>query len=179
MYENETISIEEALDLRASAGKKLDFSCIECGEALRAHRAGENIAAHFEHFQRNNSCSFSAGTTPAYTGIGSMPTYGIEDIRAIEGYEIDKKLTTHGRNAKLVSACKERDDYRCKACRFKLELNEKYVIECHHTKPVALSGEREVSLDELICLYPTCHRIAHTRSEPLTISEIRQARGLT
>lgn len=179
IYKSETISIEEALELRANAGKRLDFSCIECGQPLRAHRAGENIAAHFEHLQRNSSCSFSAGATPAYTGAGSLATYGIEDIRAIEGYEIDKKLTTHGRNAKLVSACKERDDYRCKACSFKLKLHGRYVIECHHTKPVALNGEREVSLDELICLCPTCHRIAHTRSEPLTISEIRQARGLT
>jgi Zn finger protein HypA/HybF involved in hydrogenase expression len=179
VYENETISIEEALELRAISRKKLEFSCIECGEALRAHRAGENIAAHFEHLQRNNSCSFSASANPAYTGVGYLPTYDINDLKAIEGYEVDKKLTTHARNAKLVIACKERDNYKCRACNFKLKLHGKYVVECHHIKPVALSGEREVSLDELICLCPTCHRIAHTRSEPLKISEIKLARGLT
>lgn len=179
IFENEVINIHDALSLRENLGRKLYFSCTECNQELRAHRAGKNTVAHFEHLQRNKSCSFSASATPAYTGSGILSVYGIEDIRAIEGYEIDKKLISHGRNSKLVILCKERDKHTCRACGFQLELNGKFVIECHHTKPVALNGEREVSLSELICLCPTCHRIAHTRSEPLAILEIRQARKLT
>ena len=179
IYQDTTISIAEALTLRNQHGKNLSFSCIECGELLRAHRAGENIAAHFEHHQRNNSCSFSAGPVSAYTGVGFLSNYEIDDIRAIEGYEIDRKLITHARNSNLVTACKARNNYKCEACGFKLELHGKYVIECHHINPVAISGEREVSINELVCLCPTCHRIAHTRKEPLTVPEIRHARGLT
>jgi predicted HNH restriction endonuclease len=179
-FEGRTVTVEEALNIRDSAArskrKALEFLCIECGEALRPHRTGENSAAHFEHLRRNNSCSFSASPNPANTGT-QMATFDINDKKAIEGYELDRFLTSHGRNAGLVKSCKDRDKYTCQACNFHLKVHGKYVIECHHTKPVASSGEREVLLDELICLCPTCHRIAHTRQEPLSLAEIKQARG--
>ena len=179
-HEGRTVGINEALDIRNEARptdrKMLEFVCLECEEALRPHRASSNSAAHFEHLHSNESCSFSAGPNPANTGT-QIATFDINHKRAIEGYELDKFLTSHARNAGIVKACKERDNYTCQVCNLRLRVHGKFVIECHHKKPVASSGEREVFLDELICLCPTCHRIAHTRQEPLNVREIIEARG--
>jgi 5-methylcytosine-specific restriction protein A len=65
-----------------------------------------------------------------------------------------------------------RDDFTCQACGFRLELNGRYVIEVHHVDPLS-SGERESSLGDLVSLCPTCHRIAHLRSLPYSVEEIR------
>jgi DNA-directed RNA polymerase subunit RPC12/RpoP len=181
LLDNRTITIEDALLLRSSAAtskhSRHRFTCLECGEELRAHKAGDNSSAHFEHLSRNPHCSHSAAPNAANTGGAAEATFDIGDIRAIEGYEIDRVLTTHARSVALVEACKARDGYKCQACGFKLMVHARYIIECHHVNPVALSGEREVSINELVCLCPTCHRIAHTRIAPLSIEEIRRARA--
>ena len=56
------ISIEEALRLRDLTRKydmpSYDFRCDECGEPVRAHKAGPG-AAHFEHIVKNRNCSQS------------------------------------------------------------------------------------------------------------------------
>lgn len=100
--------------------------------------------------------------------------YALDDPRAIEGYLRDRSITTYARNRALVVKCKERDNFACQACGFRLNVNGSFVIECHHTKPVAASGVRLVLLEELICLCPTCHRIAHTKREPYNVQEIRR-----
>ena len=55
-------SINDALTERAHAkANKLPrskFTCIECGEAVRAISAGKD-AAHFGHLARNKDCSLS------------------------------------------------------------------------------------------------------------------------
>jgi hypothetical protein len=77
-------------------------------------------------------------------------------------------------NAPLyVKYMKKRDEYRCQSCGFHLQVNGRYIIECHHTRPVAQSGVREVHIDELVSLCPTCHRIAHTKLDPYTVQELR------
>ncbi len=86
---------------------------------------------------------------------------------------LDRNIASYSRNAQIVAACKRRDDHTCKACGFRLVINGIFVIECHHTKPLAEQGPREVSLDELVCLCPTCHRIAHTRRKPFSVEEIK------
>ena len=49
------ISVEEALTTRAAGAR-----CIECKQAVRPHATGTNgMAAHFEHLERNPSCSRS------------------------------------------------------------------------------------------------------------------------
>jgi len=45
------IEVEAALDLRNSADVRPDFRCIECGQAVRAHKS-----RHFEHLKRNPDC---------------------------------------------------------------------------------------------------------------------------
>jgi hypothetical protein len=179
-YNATTITIDDALRLRdaksISKSENLAFTCLVCSQLLRAHRAGDNSAAHFEHRKQNPDCPHSAGPIAANTG-GFEETFGIDDKRAIEGYEIDRLLTAHARNAGLVKECKKRDSHTCQVCRFKLTVHGRNVIECHHLNPVALSGEREVTINELVCLCPTCHRIAHTRITPLSVEEIRRARA--
>ncbi len=58
------LSIEEALRTREEANTRRrprpDFRCVECGEPVRAERAGPNTDAHFEHRRRNDSCSLCA-----------------------------------------------------------------------------------------------------------------------
>lgn len=179
-YHGRTIQVEEALEIREDPRtprrNESEFLCLECGEQIWPHRSSDNGEAHFEHLRRNTGCSFSAGPVPADTGTRSE-LFDIEDQRAVEGYKEDRWITSQVRNARLVRACKERDNFTCQACKLRLQVGARYVIECHHKIRIAQDGEREVSLDELISLCPTCHRIAHTRAEPLTVEEIREARG--
>lgn len=53
------IGVDEALELRDAAKRKSDFKCVDCGKAVRPHRAGGNGAAHFEHLERNPVCPLS------------------------------------------------------------------------------------------------------------------------
>jgi hypothetical protein len=105
---------------------------------------------------------------------GAPSEYDFDDPKAIEGYEQDRLITSYGRNRSLVEQCKKRDDFTCQACGFRLEIHGQYIIECHHINPVSQGGLRLSSVDELVCLCPTCHRIAHKRSNPFSVKEIRE-----
>ena len=167
LFEGKKITIDEALSLRENTNRRLLFTCTYCKAPLRAHRAGKgNHPAHFEHFKRNYDCPHSEGSD-------IEKTFGINDKQAIEGYEQDKKILASKRNRSLAEECKFRDNFKCQACGFKLRVNGKFVIECHHKNPLAGGGERTTALIDLISLCPTCHRIAHTRKKPLEIEEIK------
>lgn len=170
-YQNREITITEALEIRGN--RKLPngtFQCSHCGFSVRPHREGGNKSAHFEHLERNPECPHShpfnraAYVPPEY--------YELEDPKAIEGYEIDRNILTYKRNPEMAQRCKERDNFTCRACSFKLELHGKHIVECHHTIMVS-GGEREISLSELITLCPTCHRITHTRKIPYSLAELK------
>jgi len=94
------------------------------------------------------------------------------DIEAVEGQIQEGRYLSKKRNRALVAKRKEIDEHKCQACSFKLKINGKYVIECHHLFP--LKGEIITRLDDLSCLCPTCHRIAHKRETPFSIEEIRK-----
>lgn len=102
-----------------------------------------------------------------------MRYYEVDDLRAIEGYRKDKVLSMVERDRQVVNARKQLDDYKCQACSARITVNGKYVIECHHLNPVAL-GERVTTIDDLVSLCPTCHRIAHMREPPFAVADIRQ-----
>ena len=61
LYDGNEITIDDALEIRDNSAEKPYFSCGECKEPLRAHKAGNNghSAAHFEHLEKNYACSFS------------------------------------------------------------------------------------------------------------------------
>ncbi len=60
IWNGRLIKIEETLRLRDGAkGRTADLkvTCTECGQAVRAHKGSSYAAAHFEHRERNESCS--------------------------------------------------------------------------------------------------------------------------
>jgi hypothetical protein len=62
LLNNETIGIEDALNLRDEAkrgGQRLDFRCVSCRKCVRPHRDGGQAAAHFEYLERNAACPLS------------------------------------------------------------------------------------------------------------------------
>lgn len=180
-YNGRFISVADALRIRdqepGGRAQVADFLCPECGGTLRVHRAGENTPAHFEHHARNYSCPHSARPRPARTSPAGE-RLDVNDPRAIEGYEKDLLMKVYARSAALAEQCKRRDNFTCQVCGLRLQVRGSYVVECHHLFPVALAGEREVDLEDLVTLCPTCHRIAHTRRHiPLNLSEIEAERN--
>lgn len=174
IHDGNEISIEDAIELRSLSRNPLYFTCIECGEPVRAHKAGKRHSdAHFEHHERHPTCPHSDGHAL------SPDTYDIEDARAIEGHLKDRKFLSGSRNQALALQCRARDGYKCQVCGFKLKLNGRYVVECHHTNPIGGGQVRETKLDDLISLCPTCHRIAHTREKPLSVMEMKRLRKIS
>jgi rubredoxin len=182
LLDNELVEVDEALRLRAHARSRKEpspsFTCPQCHEPTRPHAGSTTSSAHFEHLRRNVECPLCH---IGYIPVGQRapmtplkPEYSVDDPRAIEGYLLDHNLMIKARHQGLVQACKKRDNHQCQACGFRFEIEGKFVIECHHTKPMADYGEREVSVSELVCLCPTCHRVAHTRKTPFTAQEVRE-----
>lgn len=99
-----------------------------------------------------------------------------ESDKAHEGYEVDRKILASVRNAAIAAKRRKLDKYTCQACGFKLELHGKFVIDVHHLQPIKTTGETTTTLDKLVSLCPTCHRIAHLRRPPYAPDEIQQVR---
>ena len=99
--------------------------------------------------------------------------YEISDEKAMEGYEYDTKIILRTRNASLAKTRKAQDNFTCQACGYHLRVNESYVIEVHHIDPLSASEERETKISKLVSLCPNCHRIAHLRSIPYSVEEIK------
>jgi predicted HNH restriction endonuclease len=112
------------------------------------------------------------------TGVAesSPEHYLADDAQALEGYERDARVMLKSRNAALAQQRREMDDYLCQACGFRLKVGETYVIDVHHLNPLADFGESITSIDELVSLCPTCHRIAHLRKPPYLPKEIQRLR---
>jgi predicted HNH restriction endonuclease len=98
----------------------------------------------------------------------------VDSPKAIEGYLVDFQYFKLKRNKHLADECKKRDDYTCQACGFKLSVNGKYAIECHHKFPLSESGKTTTELSDLISLCPTCHRLTHLRQPALSIIELKR-----
>lgn len=110
-------------------------------------------------------------------GIGEEPLpshklyFDIDSKKAIEGYKKDRVLALSDRDKNLVKARKQKDKYTCQACGLIIEIDGKFVIECHHLNPISL-GVRETTIEDLVSLCPTCHRIAHMREPIYSVTEI-------
>ena len=103
-----------------------------------------------------------------------------DDQKVEEGYKQDRTVTFRSRNASIIVKRKQMDNYRCQVCRFRLEVDGTFIIDCHHKKPIGLLDAVTVTkLDDLVCLCPTCHRIAHTQRYPLDLDEIRALQGIS
>lgn len=91
---------------------------------------------------------------------------------AYEGYKKDSRILITVRDIKLAERRKRLDNYTCQSCGFKIQLNGKYIVDCHHIEPVSL-GKRKTKIEDLISLCPTCHRIAHTKVPPYSPTEVK------
>lgn len=85
IYQENEISIEEALTIRElhNGVPRGTFTCIECGEDVRAYSVGENNhPAHFEHFERNPICSYSASESAVNRQNKNNDTHNTQSIIA-------------------------------------------------------------------------------------------------
>jgi len=171
--EGRRISVLRALEL-TRVRPRPPFSCLECGLPVKPHSEGGGAEAHFEHLARNAKCSLSH--RPRIGNGAIRLDYDLDDEGAVEGYRRDRWVLEVQRNRTVVEARKKRDKGTCQACGFVLQVEGRYIIDVHHRELVADAGVREVTVDDLICLCPTCHRISHLRRRPLTVEEIKKVR---
>lgn len=117
---------------------------------------------------------------------GLLPEYFLPDEKqniyesaykeGAEGIVSEGRYLRRSRNPRLVEERKKLDNYICQACEFRLELDaNKFVIEVHHLNPIGNIKDVVITkIEDLICLCPNCHRIAHSRSKiPLSLNEIK------
>ena len=93
-------------------------------------------------------------------GGGDLPLTNSQ----VEGaYNQDRSAKFRNRNAQIIAARKQHDNYTCCVCNFCFEVHGVFIIDCHHKYPLR-EGERMTNLDDLVCLCPICHRIARSKS---------------
>lgn len=110
-----------------------------------------------------------------YFGSSEKEYYqDISNDRAIEGYQLDTRILKNHRDQTLAKKAKSRDNHQCRACGFRKKIKGKFVIDCHHLHPLSNSGEVLTDINDLVCLCPNCHRIAHLRQPPFDIEEIKE-----
>ncbi len=110
----------------------------------------------------------SSETVPEVAGLPEGARTRIE----VNRYERDRRnraaaIAIHG--------------YRCKACG--VDMGERYcadaigLIEVHHTTPISEIGSDDGYIvdprNELIPLCPNCHSVAHRRTPPFSVDELR------
>ncbi len=112
----------------------------------------------------------SDGTLHKYQGTSNWDASG----EAEEGRERVREARCVDRNRDLAEKRKAKDGNKCQACGYQLEVNGSQIIDVHHLEPMASRrGTRITSIEDLVCLCPNCHRIAHTSTPPLTVKQVK------
>lgn len=126
----------------------------------------------------------------SFQGRPAMMNLKVEQYHSLKSYQPMRQARIEGiykeglevfrqRDSQIMNRRKERDRYTCQVCGFRLRVGRSYIIDCHHRNPIH-QGERETTMDDLVCLCPTCHRIAHVGGrEPLPLEKIREIRRQT
>jgi hypothetical protein len=100
------------------------------------------------------------------------------DMSGLEGRVEEAKYLRRVRNRDLVDERKKIDNNTCQVCGFTFEIRGKYIIDCHHLRPLsAIENETVTNIEDLICLCPNCHRLAHSRTDPYGLEELRALIG--
>ena len=105
-----------------------------------------------------------------------------DDEAYAEGKVVVRTVKQRQRNRRLVASAKSRfrnqHDGRlfCEVCGFDFQaVYGVDYIEAHHTEPIAaLDAETENTVEDVVMLCANCHRVAHTRTPPYTVTELRQ-----
>lgn len=114
---------------------------------------------------------------PGYIYAAPLPAAAPAYLEGIEGIIQERRYLLRSRDRSLVDMRKTMDDYTCQSCGFRLEVdNGKFIIDVHHLSPLGeLSKATVTSLDDLVCLCPTCHRVAHSQPrQPRNLDEVRK-----
>lgn len=172
IWDRQEITVAKAFEIRQQNDDAC-FLCVNCGERVRPHASGGHTHAHFEHISRNPGCPNSHSDSYRYGGIPSESYKNTDTDAGIEGYATERKYLAHKRNVALVVQRKRLDNYTCQTCGYSKRVNGRSIVECHHLLPLAGHHVRVTSLDDLICLCPNCHRVAHTATPPLSLSAIK------
>jgi hypothetical protein len=98
-----------------------------------------------------------------------------QNFSAEEGCAQDQSRRFRTRNSVIIEERKRQDEYTCQSCYFQMIVGGAYVIDCHHKNPLH-QGHMLSNIEDLVSLCPTCHRIAHSQTPPLSLEEIRAAR---
>ncbi|MDB5526057.1 MAG: endonuclease [Rhizobium sp.] len=97
-----------------------------------------------------------------------------------EGAKVRVETNRYERDRRNRAAALAIHGYSCKAC--KLDMSERYgaaasgLIEVHHVTPVSHLGEGYIidPRTDLVPLCPNCHSVAHRRSPPYSIDDLRE-----
>lgn len=114
-------------------------------------------------------------------GCSSEEQRQVADLALVEGAPKAVELTVYERNATARRLCLEHYGRSCQACGMNYE--DKYgaigtdLIHVHHVIPLAEIGANyQVNpIRDLVPLCASCHHVAHRRSPPYTLAEIRDA----
>ena len=96
-----------------------------------------------------------------------------------EGSKMQVQVNRYERDRRNRAAALAIHGHACMACR--VELGDRYgapasgLIEVHHTTPVSQLGPHYIidPRTDLVPLCPNCHAVAHRRSPPYSIDELR------
>ncbi|MBL9140054.1 MAG: HNH endonuclease [Verrucomicrobiales bacterium] len=179
LYKGFEIDVAQALHIR-KAGRGPVFLCLECKSPVKVHKAGGRTVGHFEHLQRNDSCRLSHSKAYKYAPEKRTSQHRqrpISEAGAEEGLREERQHFLKKRNAPLARECKRFNDYTCQACGFKCKSGNRYIIDCHHLKPLEF-GVRETRFTDLVCLCPNCHRIAHSEDPPIALRQLKVIAGV-
>jgi 5-methylcytosine-specific restriction protein A len=97
-----------------------------------------------------------------------------------EGAKVRVEMNRYERDRRNRAAALAIHGYSCKAC--DVDLSERYgvaaagFIEVHHTTPVSEVGAGYIidPATDLVPLCPNCHGVAHRRSPPYSVDELRE-----
>jgi len=103
-----------------------------------------------------------------------------EVIGLPEGAKVRVEINRYERDRRNRAAALAIHGYSCKAC--KLDMGERYgsvaagLIEVHHVTPVSQLGEGYIidPRTDLAPLCPNCHSVAHRRTPPWSIDDLRE-----
>lgn len=95
----------------------------------------------------------------------------------VEGIVKEEIYLRKSRDHKLVEERKKIDNCTCQTCGYRKKIApNKFIIDVHHLNPVGQMKDISITnINDLICLCPNCHRIAHTnKNKPYTVQEIKE-----
>ncbi len=141
-------------------------------------RTWKVVAPYTSHFEAQSACwEYWASTGDIGRELNAQPSDNSGADDAEEGFRQDRTVTFRVRNARLITRRKQLDNYTCQSCGFRLQVRGYYIMDCHHKYPLSMADAPVLTnIDDLVCLCPTCHRIAHSQQNPLSVLEIKQLR---